>query len=166
MGAQTKKLETQIWYRIFKVIYIFYVILSVGFISSLAYSSLPQKVIDYNKSYIQCNGVKKIYYISSENDLFYSFPPFQLTELGLTFVKSGCLKYQRMKQNLPPLTEDEVIQLKAEDVPLNYTVILKYKYDFEDWKNWLGYTISAYVGVLIVSIIIKKTFLYIVIGKK
>lgn len=158
----SKNLETKMWYRIFKVIYIFCIIGAFGFISLMVYTFKPDKEVDYGKSRIQCNGVEKFYYLSHD-DLRVKSNDLDPLSFGHIYAKFGCNKYQRMKQSLPPLTEEEAAQLNPEDIPQNYTLILKYQYP--GWQTWLTYTLSAYIGLFILALTIKKTFLYTVIGK-
>lgn len=56
------------WYRLLKVIYIIVFVASIAITCVIAYSTLPQKTLDGNRSTIQCNNGKN--YAPAKNSIY------------------------------------------------------------------------------------------------
>lgn len=168
---EVKDLESKIWYRLLKVLYVFAFFGAVLTVLIFAYSSKPYAVTDEYNSKIICDNGKQ--YKTGDNG---GIDPEQAwaEQLGAKRVDLNgatpekdkatllCLGYEH--SFIPDvLTDAEMSKLKSDTPPYKVEIVKKWS---GSWRSLVGYTILALFIVAVVFEIIKRSFLYVAIGKK
>jgi hypothetical protein len=130
-------LETKIWFRAVKVLYIFLYLLALLLVIISALNNRPRTTIYKNKYKIVCKN----------NNIYYSDEIKDISEYGIL------CKYGRMPQGqLIDVPKDNFVQIYEKDIILYWTPVIK------------TFLIGLFV-IWIIFRIIKVIFTYVLIGK-
>ncbi len=160
---ETKDLESKVWFRFLKVVFVFVYIATLILVVLFAYSLKPYTTIDNDNSFIVCiNGTK---YNAGANgiDAFEA----EAERLGATQVYTNGFvpdTTAKEKANELCLGTNTLGRGLFADVP-QYTVELANK-TVGNWWSFAGYTALALFIVIVVFELIKRSFFYIAIGRK
>lgn len=160
---EKNKLESKAWFRLVKVLFIFTYLLTLLVIFIFAYYSRPQSIIDTYNSKIICDNGKK--YLAGENNIEvfkvkYAIDGYYETEKDK--VSLLCLGYEH--GFVPDFITDAEMS-KIENKNQLYKIEIVNKSD-GSWWSYIGYIILALFTASLIFEIIRRTFLYIVSGKK
>lgn len=163
---EIKDLESKIWFRFLKVIFVFTYLATSLVVLLFAYDSKPYAIIDNDNSVIVCdNGTRY-----KAGDYGIDAEEVWLEQLGATRVDAG-------------LSDQELLlweaKVKATHLCQNYSGekigfipdVPPYKVEIVhetvgDWASFIGYIVLALFAVVIIFELIRRTFFYISIGKK
>lgn len=168
---EIKDLESKVWFRFLKVIFVFAYLATFLAVLVFAYFSKPYAVTDEYNSRIVCdNG--KVYKAGDNGGID---PGQALAEQlggkrvdlnGATPEKDKatllCLGYEH---GFVPdfLTDAEMSKLQSQTPPYKVEIVKKTE---GSWWSFIGYTILALFIVVLIFEVIKRSFLYIAVGKK
>ena len=140
--------EQKAWYRLFKVLYILLFVGSLGFVLIVAYSAMPQRILDGNLSTIQCDNGKN--YAPENNDIY---------------IYGDTLSYYQ-DQNARILCAYDTLNFYRYTAPSykNYTFIPTYTEP--DYSSWLFYTAVALLACWIILKFLRVGMNYILLGGK
>lgn len=144
-----KNLENKRWYRFLKVVYVFFFVLSIGYVLIIASINKPYTYVDSDKSSIICNNGNGYY--AGENSIYIDSDG-SLSSYNDEYARKLCYH--------------GTIYGASSKVPISTNYEVKVVHTTEG--SW-GSAISAFLigtGIVIVIFeIIKRVFLYIVMGK-
>ena len=155
-------LNTKIWYRFLKIIYVFiFISASVYALRMVIDEYSPYETLDYNKSLIICNNgdiytFKKAYGDGSDETL---------KRLCLTAEETRRRELCRRNPDSGLITPKEFLKFKkCKEISLNYKTKSIYK-TIGGWHLVFGYFILAMLIICVALEIIKRVFYYLVFGK-
>lgn len=144
--TSVKYLDTKVWFRALKVIYIFCYFTAFSLILLLGYSMKPYKSIDTDKSVIRCtNG--KIFRAGKNGVLIIDGNPPYLYSADDEKARKSCAS------NTSFLPDEK-----------NYSLDVKYE-TINSWSSVFSFILIAIPIVIVIFEIIKRVFLYVTIGK-
>ncbi|MFA6404606.1 MAG: hypothetical protein WCW03_01235 [Candidatus Paceibacterota bacterium] len=155
-----KNLESKIWFRLLKVIFIFVYLAIFLFLLVFAYSSKPYAIIDEYNSVIVCdNGTR---YKAGDNGI--NAEEAWAEQLGATRVDLNGLTPTKIQATHLCLGYSEGKIGFIPDIP-PYKVEIVRK-TVGDWSSFIGYTALVLFVTIIVFELVKRSFFYIVLGKR
>jgi hypothetical protein len=161
-----QNLELKFWFRLLKVLYIIFLILTFLGCVVWWWETKPYKVVDNENSYIQCerDKEKKLVYYLDKNDW---------NEYGKVYGENPTLSYYHDEairkvcaQPLNPETGEFATYWSSYKVlPLNYefSPILKTE---GSYSKWLRNGILGFILFVFLTNLIKEIFYYVATGKR
>ncbi len=168
---EIKDLESKVWFRFLKVVFVFTYLATFLAVLVFAYSSKPYSITDEYNSMIVCdNGTN---YKAGDNG---GIDPEQALaeQLGGRRVNLNGATPEKDKATLlclgythgfipDTLTDAEMSKLKSQTPPYKVEIVKK---TVGNWWSFIGYTVLALFIVVVILEVIKRSFFYIAIGKK
>ena len=164
MEKTISHLNSKIWYRILKVLYIlsFLVVLLITIVIIYSVNFPAQQVVDNDETTILCNYGNKKQFLASENNVYFSYSELSsdnyLTDYHKTELKKLCqISKTELDQKLNAIlskTDDNTKLFDINPVIKNEGGIIAF----------LGYSILGILILIIIFEIIKRIFYYILLG--
>lgn len=169
---EIKDLESKIWFRFLKVVFVFAYILTLVVVLVFAYDSKPYTIIDNYNSVIVCdNGTR---YKAGDNNInaegartVESIPSFQLkaksVDTGLSNYEFSLYEAKIQATHLCQSYSGEKVGFIPDVSPYKVELVKK---TVGDWWVFIGYMILSLFIVVIMFELIRRSFFYVAIGKK
>ncbi len=167
---EIKDLESKIWFRFLKLVFVFAYIATFLAVLAFAYTSKPYSTNDEYNSKILCDNGKE--YVAGDNGI--NAVDALAEQLGGTTVyPNGFVPDTTEKEKAIGLclgTPNSFAVGRApwgwdKTIPPPYKVVLVKK-TVGNWWGFIGYTVLALFIVSVIFELIRRSFLYVVIGKR
>jgi len=158
---KNQNLESKIWFRFLRVVFIFIYLLCFYVVLVSAYNSKPYTVIDSYNSLIVCdNGTR---YKAGKNNIDGKEAwAGQLITTEQDYMTDQQLNEYEAKIQATHLCQSESVFI-PDDPPYRVELVRE---TVGNWWSFIGYTVLALFTVVVIFELIKRSFFYIVIGKR